>query len=259
MSSGSVSYSPFYEPVVTERFFSRTRGYAAVDANRHDLGKMVDAFEERIRNWYVEPIEVLLESGLGECRKRIGRWVARRQDGGHYAFTVAAMACLLIDALSQFEAGLPEGTNASFKAFVRGNLPSYGALLKPAIDGYRPPSKVQPLVDMADVLYHGFRCGILHQAHAPLYCGIVPGKSPPKVEYTRHATYAAGATHSTVGADCPVVVLYPEHLLDEVMTFFSMYLKNLKDKAPIFDGLRDRFKFKFSDSFGIDITAAVVT
>ena len=259
MSSVLPTFNPFYEPVATERYFTRQRKYDEVERDRNDLGKMADAFEERIRNWYVEPIEVLLETRMSDWRKRLCRWLVRRQDGGHYSFTIAAMTCLLIDALSQFEAGLAEGTNGSFKAFVKQHLPSYGASLTPAIDGYRPPSKCQPLSNLADVLYHGFRCGILHQAHAPLYCGIVPGKSPPRVEYTRHAKYAAGAVNSTVGSDCPVVVLYPEHLFDEVMAFFSSYLKNIKDKNPAYDAVRDKFKWKFSDSFGIDITAAVLT
>jgi hypothetical protein len=108
----------------------------------------------------------------------------------------------------------------------------------------------------AEVLWNGFRCGILQQAHAPLYCGIVPGKSPPVVEATNHARYAAGATTSLAGRDCPVVVICPEHLFDEVMAFFTGYLRDLKDKSTQHDPLRTSFKAKFADSFGIDLTAS---
>lgn len=42
------------------------------------------------------------------------------------------------------------------------------------------------------------------------------------------------------------------------MSFFALYLRNLKDKNVAFNLLRDNFKKKFSDSFGIDISAATL-
>ena len=252
----------FYEPVQSERFFEKTRRYSEI--NWSFFPGVVDAFERRMRSWYIEPIEVLLEKGIAESVLRIVRSLANREEGGHYSFAVMAMTCLLIDTLSQYVRGVPESTPTDFKAFVRDHLPSYSSTLSPAIDGYRPPRgrstspRHDQLSDVADVLYHGFRCGILHQAHAPLYCGIIPGDSPPAVEATNHARYAPGATSSTPGADCPVVVIYPGHLFGEVMGCFDNYINNLKDKDPTNEPLRTRFKTKFSESFGVDLSTSTL-
>jgi len=231
----------FYEPVTTNRFFEKHETYEGVDRDRHDLAKIIDAFERRIRGWYIEPIEYLFT----------------HHDPGHFAFAIMAMNCLLIDTLSQFETGEPEGTPDIFKEFVRLNLPNYSGSV--SIDHYRP-GRASPtaLVDVADVLYHGFRCGILHQAHAPLYCGINPGTNPPQIEATNLAKYSVGATSSVPGADCPVVIMYPEHLFGELMACFARYLTNLKDTNATYDPIRATFKKKFSDSFGIDIMAATL-
>lgn len=250
----------FYEPVQSQRFFERDRKYA--DINWSYFPGVVDAFERRIRGWYIEPVEVLLERGVDPHSRHLVRCLSNRRDGGHYSFTVMAITCLLIDTLSQFVRGILQSTGNDFKAFVRDYLPSYDIPLKTPIDGYRPSisSGAKPrheqLTNIADVLYTGFRCGILHQAHAPLYCGIVPGNSPPTVEATDHAKYAGSAKYSTSGDFCPVVVICPEHLFDEVIRFFSEYLKNLKVKHASREPLRNNFKRKFTDSFGIDISAA---
>ncbi|HVA45032.1 MAG TPA: hypothetical protein VNH11_01490 [Pirellulales bacterium] len=245
----------FYEPVPSERYFERDRKYAEI--NWTYFPGIVDAFERRIRGWYIEPIEILLERGVNRHVRRVVCCLANRHDGGHYSFAVMAMTCLLIDTLSQFQRGLLKATTSAFKAFVIHDLPSYNVTISPAIDDYgRGAGDPKQLSNIADVLYTGFRCGILHQAHAPLYCGIRPGNVPPIIEPTDHAKYAAGATKSTVGGDCAVVVIYPEHLFDEVMSFFAKYLSKLKDSDSKNNQLRDDFKKKFADSFGIDISGA---
>jgi hypothetical protein len=246
----------FYEPVQTERFFDRNRKYAEI--NWAYFPGIVDAFEQRIHGWYIDPIEFLLEKGQSQRVRNIVRCLTGRDEAGHYSFTVAAMSCLLIDTLSQYNFGILESNPDKFKDFVRENLSNYNMPLRPPIAGYRPSGRHVVLSDIADVLYHGFRCGILHQAHAPLYCGIVPGDSPPKVESINHAKYSRGATHSDPGMDCPVVVICPEHLFNEVMTFFTSYLNRLKDKSDENDLLRDNFKMKFTDSFGVDISSATL-
>ncbi len=214
---------------------------------------MIEFFEARIGDWYIDPIEVLLESKVNGWRRKPARWLAKRDDGGHYSFTVAAVTCLLIDTLSQFEQGVPEGSRTVFKDFIHNNLPAYAGSLSPAIEGFRPPQgsssnpRHEPLNDVDDVLYTGFRCGILHQAHAPLYCGINPGNRPPAIEASGLATYGTGATSSTTGGDCPVVIVYPTHLFNEVMAYFRAYFASLRDPATHHDTLRDNFKEKFAD------------
>ncbi|QDU76834.1 hypothetical protein Pan97_38910 [Bremerella volcania] len=261
MSTGT-AFTPWYEPTPTRGHFTKHTKYDEVLRDRGDLGKLVDHFERRLRGWYIEPIEVLLETNVRGWRMKLARFLARRDEGGHYSFSVAAMTCLLIDTLSQFEKGKLESDNVVFKDFVRRNLPCYAGSLTPNIDGYRPPRnptgapRHQALSDIADVLYSGFRCGILHEAHAPLYCWISPGNDPPTVEATGYATYGLGATSSTAGNACPTVKLQPGHLFNEVMRYFRDYLSKLKNSNPIHDQLRVDFKTKFSHSFGVDILNA---
>jgi hypothetical protein len=259
MSSGSISYNPFYEPVVTERFFSRRRKYDEVEADRNNLAKMVDAFEERIRNWYIEPAELLLERGVNKFIRKIVRCLTGRQSGGHYAFTVASITCLLIDALSQFRYGELTSDGRIFRQFVTSDLRSYNITLSTNIwhfdDRHAPTGK--ELKTVSEVIWSGIRCGFLHQAHAPLYCGIVPGCSIPSI-VTGHAKYGSRGSRIPPGTDCPVVIVEPEHLFGEVVTFFESYLKNLKRNESKYELLRDNFKKKFSDSFGIDITTSTL-
>ena len=129
MSSVGYTYNPFYEPVVSERYFSRGRKYDEIEPNRNNLPKMVDAFEERIRNWYIEPTELLLEKRLGRTVRKIVRWLTGRHEGGHYAFTVASMTCLLIDALSQFRYGELTSDGGIFRKLVTHDLRSYNVTL----------------------------------------------------------------------------------------------------------------------------------
>ncbi len=248
----------FYEPVQAERYFERDRRY--IEITWTSLVEVVDAFERRIRGWYTEPIEVLLERGGRNWSKRVVRWLTGRQDGGHYSFTVMAMTCMLIDSLSQFRYGELSSEGKLFKRFVEHHLPSYsgGPLVTFRHYDHKHNRTGTDLTKYSEVLWNGFRCGILHQAHAPLYCGIVPGDDPPSVETTNHAKYAVGAGTAFAATNCPVVVIRPEHLYNEVTTFFAGYLRDLKDKAPQFDQLRVDFKKKFADSFGVDLAASTL-
>ncbi len=243
----------FYEPVQDDRYFERDMLYRQI--NWASLGEVIDAFSRRIEGWYIEPIRVVLECGLAPADRETVRRLTGRRDGGHYAFATMAMTCLLIDALSQYRYGELSSSGNHFKRFIREVLPSYKGTLPASIwhyDHSRQRKKGVELVDYADVIWNGHRCGILHQAHAPLYCGTNPGNEQPVVEQTGAAVYASHVG----GGSCPGVIIYPEHLFSEVAAFFTDYLKNLKDKSAANEPLRDDFKKKFSDSFGIDISNA---
>jgi hypothetical protein len=81
---------------------------------------------------------------------------------------------------------------------------------------------------------------------------------PPSQVARNLATYGPNAIPSIVGSDCPVVVIYPEHLFGEVKLFFDDYVKRLKDKSPAHDSLRKKFKMKFSESFGVDLSTSTL-
>ena len=80
------------------------------------------------------------------------------------------------------------------------------------------------------------------------------------MELTNHAKYGTGAINGALPADrnCPVAAVQPEHLFDEVRSFLNAYLANLVNPASTHDLIRQRFKVKFSDSFGVDIGTAVL-
>lgn len=250
----------FYEPVKEQRYFERDRRYDSI--NWGDFGDIVQAWSRRIDGWYVDPVKVLLDRDLGRWQRRLLQWITGRRNPGHFAFTVMAISCLMIDTLSQYRFGKTTSNGWDFKQFVRDHLQNYAASLPANIwhydDGHN--SQGRELTDYADVLWHGYRCGILHQAHAPLYCGIVPGHSGPNFEPVDHAIYGPRAVNSisVPGTDCPVVSLCPEHLFDEVDRFLGAYVQQLVDPAPRHDTVRDHFKHKFQDNFGIDISTATL-
>jgi hypothetical protein len=230
----------FYAPVQTERYFEKAQKYSEI--NWDNFAEVVDAFELRIKGWYIDPAEHLL------------------QHSGHYSFTVMATTCLLIDALSQYRYGKLFSKGEHFKDFVKDFLPSYNGDLPSHVLHYdhnhNPRGK--RIKKFSEVLWNGFRCGILHEAHAPLYCGVNPGNMPPQFKPTGHARYGSTATPSLVGGECPVVIVYPEHLFREVLAFFGEYIRDLKDKDPQYDGLRSNFKSKFSESFGVDLSKSAL-
>ena len=234
----------FYTPVGANRYFEKHIKYDVIERDRNDLRKMVDAFERRIRGWYIEPIEVLFT----------------HPDPGHFSFAVTAMTCLLIDAFSQFRYGELSSEGKVFERFVEDCLPTYAGPIVVRLSHFDHKfSKCGKVVTKySEILWRGYRCGILHQAHAPLYCGINPGKDPPIIEPVDHAKYGSSTTGALPGTDCPVVVIHPEHLFAEVMNSFQGYLTNLNDADTRHDWLRANFKKKFTDCFGIDVTNATL-
>jgi hypothetical protein len=229
---------PFYAPVQNARAFRRGKPYDQV--NWTDFREVVNEFHGRIDDWYIRPSKELIN----------------HDEGGHFVFPIMAINCLLIDTLSQYYYGadrsphetrnsFPESSPAKFKDFLveclhhrTGQLPTKIATPRGDLETYE------------DVLYSGFRCGILHQAHIPLY-GAIYGVANV-LEFQ-----AAGSTKYANGADCPTVICFPQKLFDELETAFIKYLDDLMNPDPAFNDLRRRFKAKFEDSFGVTINTTI--
>ena len=218
----------FYQPVQDQRLFKPGVLYSQIDWTSFQT--IVSEFDSRIREWYLNPAKTL------QCIS------------GHYAFPVMALACLLTDTLSQFHSGETQSRGDTFKNFVRQQFPEFAQLLPTPIN--RPGNPNPPtFTDFADVLYHGFRCGILHEAHITPY-GVLSGQN------TILSCVPAGLTRYQSGADCPTVVIYPKLFLDALEAFLATYVSQLLNTDAAFVGLRTNFKTKFTASFGIDITNA---
>ena len=236
----------FYQPVQSERFFSAGVKYDAINWN--DFKQVVAAFKTRIEDWYIRP--------AGELRK--ASW--------DYSFALMAINCLLIDALSQFHYGKVTGTRGIFKKYVRKKLPAFRATLPQKIQE-RPtrrkhrksaatkpklkPQKPEYFEDFADVLYHCFRCGILHEAHIA-GCGGLAGLNGKMVDVDPDV-----CTRYRDGSDCPTVRMDPTAIFDEVRKLFDQYLNDLVDPNPKLDPRRRKFKRKFTDCIGVNIKNSV--
>ncbi len=225
---------PFYIPVQNARAFRRMTRYDQINWN--NFSEVVDAFHGRIDDWYILPTKELIN----------------HKDGGHYAFAVMALNCLLIDMMSQFYYGSLTSSGNRFKNFVRDRIPTLAGNLPVQINQPVSPYNQagSPLSTYEEVLYTGFRCGILHQAHVPLY-GVLYGVPGP-FDFQNN-----GSTQYATGADCPTVICHPRKVFEEIETAFLQYLDDLLNPDPHFNNLRQHFKAKFEDSFGVTISTTI--
>lgn len=252
----------FYKPVLANRYFTRYLSYADLQGlvAKPDFDGVVDAFEERMAGWYLDPVRYLRRRKRNPYYStRIAKFF-RWEDPGHFAFDVMAVDCLLIDALSQYVTGKLSASRGIFIDFITDHMPQFSGTLDSFLGttgneishfDHGQNTTAKKLTKVAEVIYYGFRCGIVHQAHAPLYCSIDPGGARVQVLASSKAEYGPSAAPSLPGQPCPSVVINPWLLFDDLEQFFQMYLAKLKQRDHQFVG---HFKTKFSDSFGIDIT-----
>ncbi len=225
----------FYQPVRNQRFFAPGVLYDTVDWE--DFPSIVDAFKKRIDNWYFNPGEVLKNAN----------W--------NYSFALMAINCLLVDALSQFYYGEFESSRGTFKKFARQQFPAFREKLSIEIQqkperktkNKRRTSRKKPLKTYAEVLYHCFRCGILHEAHITV-CGGIAGLDGKMVDTDPNI-----CTKYRNGDDCPTVRMDPTVIFAEIKTFFDEYVTMLLDPDKKFAVRRRKFRRKFADSIGVDI------
>jgi len=221
----------FYQVSLDNREFSAGAFYDGV--NWGSLNDIVENFRRRVTWWYLEPAELLQKAGE------------------QHAFPVMALSCILLDSMSQFYFGTNTSSRGNFINFVRMWLPEFAVNLPAPIQHKIDPSPNAPqiLVDYAEVLYFAFRCGILHDAHVTPY-GMVRGG-------LQIITFSPnGFTSYVAGGDCPTVLVDPWRILDRVRDVFNAYLNRILDPNLANDILRTQFKFKFSESFGVDVTGA---
>jgi hypothetical protein len=232
----------FYKPIKENRFFRAGKKYSEIDWN--DFRVVVAEFQGRIEDWYIQPAVTLGNTS------------------GHFNFAVMALNCLLIDALSQYYYGAQpspteaangcqkpcESSRSKFMDFVKAELPQIAGLLPIPIKTANGEIK-----KMEDVLYSGFRCGILHEAHVPLFGGITGQANAAEFHPVGDATYQNPA----IGTDCPSVTVDPGHLLALVRVAFAKLVSDLLNADAAFDDRRLRFQEKFESSFGIAINTTL--
>lgn len=233
-----------HRPVQTKRLFRPETFYAQIPWR--NFKAVVSEFRGRLDAWYLSPAKCLAGNG-------------------DFAFSVMALNCLLIDALSQYRYGAQqsptevaknctnkqlESSHFKFEDFIAERIPELSKPVAPPIRTGRnkPNGAAETLSTLPEVLYTGFRCGILHEAHVALYGALSGQETIADVAPVGLCTYADD------GTDCPTVVVFPQMLLGALEKIFADYLAELLNPDPGFDALRARFKEKFEDSFGVTIS-----
>jgi len=213
-----------YKPVKEKRLFGPERHYSEIDWDNFD--KAVTHFMKSLQAWYLDPAETLNKMP-------------------HFGFAVMSLSCTLVDTLSQYYYGVEEGSRQNFIKFADDHFPGFSDKLSKTIKTSHQGKETE-ISTYSEALYHGFRCGIVHEAHVKLYTGIVGQE--------KLATcYETGFTLYDDGSDCPTVIIDPHRFLEHLNGVFKSYFTTLLDSDPKNDDARDKFKKKFKWSYGIDI------
>lgn len=219
--------------------------YSEIDWS--NLDAVTTAVEKRFRWWYIRPAQNVVQDAAG--------------NGGHYGFGQVLLTCPIIDMLSQYQYGLPGSRGEAFKDFVDEHFPDfagagqpninletlkfkYDSTLKTATD--IAPANDRPIESFADALYSGYRCGGLHENHVGIYA-VIGGGGPVVRPLPGLATY------SDDNSPCDGVFLNNGALLVRTIEIFETYFSNLRDRDPVHDELRRRFKQKMLWSFGLTV------
>src|SRR4051812_19437041 len=126
-------------PVQAARMFTFDTRYDQVAWN--DFPSVVAAFRQKLEYWYLLP-------------------AIQAKENHHFGFSVLANTCMLIDALSQYEAGVPQSGRQVFKNYLRKHWPAFDTSFAQAIQLGGGDS----VTDIAEAIY-GIRCGVLHENH----------------------------------------------------------------------------------------------
>lgn len=231
-------------PNRSQRLFAIGLKYSDIDWL--SLSAVLSAFGRRIDQWYLEPVRLL-----------------RAQEGQHGAFAALGTICLLIDSLCQYDNGKPTSNRSLFIKYVRDRLPRYVREIRPAIRLPKVNSQTceyettgtgalvtRNIGCVSEALYSVFRCGILHEAHVPV-CGVISGLKTRRFSIRPSSL----ATYSDTGAACPVVLIDPWKLFDDVEASLRGLVQRVA-LAPPSAASRTHFNRKFQSAFGIDISAA---
>lgn len=214
-----------FSPNREKRVFRPGRYFKEIDFGNFDT--VIKEYEQRIQSWYIDPAEKLLPKN--DCRSN------------DFGFAVLTFALLLIDTMSQYEYGELSSSKTNYKKWLKNHFSSSETELNPAII-YNNTT----LENIADILYHGFRCGILHEAHVPIYGVINADEELPFKLAEENLTYTQDDER------CETLIVNPYLFFKMTVSFFKKYINELKN--PSNSELRSNFKKKFKNSFGISIT-----
>jgi len=197
-----------FRPVQSKRLFHPTRHYDKINWN--DFSCAVREFKKQLYTWYIKPARVLM------------------QKSSHYSFASLSLTCTLIDTLSQYEYGHKSSKKKLFIRFCRKHFPELKKRFSKPIP-VKVGKKIRYLTDGSMALYHGIRCGILHEAHPSLFSAISGTGKIIEYHKTGLTEYSRNGQHFS---SCPTAVFDPHRLLEETVLILRRYLNQLCNTNP---------------------------
>jgi len=179
--------------------------------DRGDKEKVIQMFEQRVKELYLEPARLLIEHAKhcknNNCKNNIG-----------FLFSAGLICVSTIDFLGRFYTGCPKGDVGS--RFI-GWLLSY---MQPPFDGY-----------LANKFYKDFRNGLVHE------CRI---KNGGEFSLSIDNLFVLKRVDNR-----EYLVVNPEVLLEEIRKGFDKYLKDLRKNNILFEELINCLKKDFKSDF----------
>jgi hypothetical protein len=201
-------------------------GIKVYDLQGQSFDKVIDYFESRITKWYFK--------------------ISRRKVLKDSNFMLMTTCSVLIDLFSQYFYGQYFSSKKHFIQFIEEHLDKYNQELTPPLETVDRdkktgnPTQVK-VKSIAEGLYVGFRCGVVHSARILEFGRInqVDKKNAISLQEWRYE-------HKN-GREIQV---NPALLLKELERIFRKYIKKLrKNDQEAVANFKKKFNFEYSTSF----------
>jgi len=184
----------------------------------------VEIFRSRIQEWFFNAMKPLIEKDESN-------------------FLLISTSCILIDLFSQYRFGLAYSTRQSYIQFIKNYLSDYNHSIVPPIESchYNAGSKKwekDEVKSVAEAIYHGFRCGILHSARIMEYGRINRDFEKEVIKILQWGT----DNKKEINIHAPKFFSKPEEV-------FNNYIKILKDESD--EEYKINFLKRFNFEYGI--------
>lgn len=197
------------------------------DLKNKNYKEIVKFFDQRIRSRYFDVAKQLSE---------------RKKHKSGDIFVVMILNCILIDILSQYRYGLESSNQKKYKEFIRNSLSQHNHPISPPFVSYQyfhSKWKKIEIKDIADAIYNGFRCSLIHSGIIAEYGRI---NQLHKNDVIKIAPWKSDSTKRDINVNPPL-------LLGALKDYFRQYVRQLRNSKNT--ELSNNFKKRFQFEFGI--------
>jgi len=217
----------FVPQINPERNYTKEVKYK--DLMGYSFEQILSEFNNRILGWFINPVDELTDEG---------------SNVGHYGFPTTMACCVLIDLLCQYREGLERSTESIYRNYLGLIHVSFNHKLSKTINSveYKNNLPYEVIItDLAHAFYHGFRCGIIHNAKIMEY-GRINGDPKIAPDVIQERKWDNEGTQIEVAVN--------PGLLFKVLKYnFQTYLQELGNKKNT--NLRENFAKRFKQDTGI--------